>query len=139
MSNYISPVEKIDSLIIHKIPSNKAIKVIKAVRDDRVTLMLAEDGRVYSSAAESFAYLPGSDWRQVSTMKALRRLGVITAAQLEQHLECGRRETARRDALHAAEQIMRHAKTLGIELSTKQMQKISEAKPTSHGAGVSNG
>lgn len=132
MSNYISPIEKIDNLIIHKIPSNRSIKVVKATRDDRVTLMLGDDGRVFSSAAEDFAYMPGTDWRQVSTMKALRRLGVITAAQLEQHLECGRRATARRDALHAAEQITRYAKTLGIELSTKQRQQIADAQSTNN-------
>ncbi len=136
MTNFISPVEKIDHLVLEKIPTNRTINVVKATRDGRVSLLLASDGKVYSSAADSFSYTLGKHDRQTSTMRALQRLGVITKAQMEQHLAACERRTVQREKMHAADAISSYAETLGIKLTKAQQARVDAARRNGGGAGV---
>lgn len=136
MTNFISPVEKIDHLVLKKIPTDRTINVVKATRDGRVTLLLASDGKVYSSAADNFSYSLGRHINQTSTMRALRRLGVITKAQMEQHLAACEQRSLRRNMRHAADSITTDAKLLGIQLTKAQQAKIDAARRNGGGAGV---
>jgi len=136
VTNYMSPVEKIDTLFLEPIPTNRTINVVKAARDGRVTLLLANDGTVYSSMSAKVCYTLGTSAVQTSTMRALRRLGVITKEQMEQHLEAGALRSLRREMKFAADSIAAHTKTLGIKLTKAQQAKVDTAKRSSGGAGV---
>ena len=143
MTNYMSPVQKIDQMFLEPIPTDRAINVVKATRDGRVTLLLASDGRVYSNMSANVSYTLGVSDIQTSTMNALRRLGVITKAQMEEHLAAGEKRDQPRRRQWAADSIVGDAKVLGIKLTKAQQAKVDalrapDPQANSHGAGVSD-
>jgi len=136
VSNFMSPVQKIDALFLEPIPTNRAITVVKATRDGRITLLLAGDGKIYSSMSAKVSYMLGSSDIQTSTMRALHRLGVITKAQMDEHLAAGEKHSEQRRRKWAADSIVGDAKVLGIKLTKAQQAKVDAAKRSSGGAGV---
>lgn len=127
--NFMSPVEDIDYLTIEIVPTDRPINVVKAIRSGNVTLLLTKEGKVYGSNAKRVSYLPGVSSVQTSSMRALHRLGVITKAQMERHLDACAELSEAREKRRAAERVQEYADRLGIKLTKAQLAKVERYSP----------
>ncbi len=124
MTVIISSVKEIDDLHIDQLPAGKPLNVAKAVRIDRLTLFVTEDGRLYSDQLGKYAYCPG-EWPWMnSLMRALHKMKVITKAQMDQHLALCECRSRARSKKHAAEYMQKLADEHGFELSDEQKSAL---------------
>ena len=132
--NFISPVPELNSIWIEKMPSGKPVKVCRAVTVGRVTVMLAENGRLYSPSAQRVAYMPGAFTHHEGWFRALKALGVLTQKQVTAHkAACDRRDEDRKKR-YAAEGLAAAAKSAGLPLSKAQRDFIAKYATKQTGA-----
>lgn len=125
MASFISPVEKIDNLVIQQLPSNRPINVTKAVRVNRITVLIAENGYLYSDQLQKFCYTPGNWPWQDSLMKALKRLGVINKEQMDEHILYGKQAEQSRTKASDKDYLELLAKRYSFSLTQEQHEKLS--------------
>lgn len=121
--NLISPVEKINRLLIQQLPSNKVIKTAAVCRYGRNTLILSADGRrVYASYAPKIAYTVSC--KNDDLVLALHKIGYITAAEAKQHIETSATRRKHNQARNAARDFTVDATKLGVKLTRAQLKKL---------------
>ena len=126
MSSIMSPVDDIDSLQFHQLPT-KPINVTKAVRVGRVHVFVDAAGKVYSTQVMgSRCYTPASNLED--TLRGCKLLGVLSPEAVAQHKAYSKALREKRDRKYAAEDFLRSAQELGLRLTDAQKRAVSEAK-----------
>jgi hypothetical protein len=122
--SFISRVPEIDHLFVDQVPTGKVTKMTKAIRVDKVVVMVGENGRLYSTHGTKFAYMPGKWPWLIPFMKAMVKLKVITKQQCDDHIQYCNDVDERRTKKWASERILENCETLGIKLNKQQMSKL---------------
>lgn len=126
MSRLVSPVQKINNLIIEALPAGKVICVAKAIKVDGMTFVLGTDGKVYNNTLDKRCYLMHR-WRFLDPLlNALNRLGVITRPELREHIQAARRADEYSDLQHLIGQFTRLSKQLDMPLTMAQQRKLNK-------------
>ena len=127
MTSLMSPVPKIDSLSLDHLPAGKVVNVAKAVRVDRTVIFITDKGRLYNASQNNFCYTLGSTEVSTPIVKALHKLGAITAAQRDAHITAATAARKRSDQRWKADVLITSAKELGIKLTAAQLAKVKVA------------
>jgi hypothetical protein len=128
----ISPVESVDQLYWPKRVTGRAIKADSVVvipsggQHDLMIVKLANGGFISSRDISKYAYLPGQYPWMDSTIKALVKLGAITAQAASDHMAVCARNSERNQAKYNAESLSRLAKETGLKLSAEQKAYVAK-------------
>lgn len=119
MSTHInSPVESIDKLSFHQLPSGKPLAAVKMARVDNVFIILGKNGRLYCNRLKKnkVYYLHNTYPWFDDVMRCLVKLGVITNDEMKIHIEYNksRRENYARE--NAIDDLERIEKQYGLSL-----------------------
>jgi len=128
MSSLHSPVPEIKNLYFRKLPSNKPVAIDIAVRVDGVVLMRSKTGALYWDRREDGCYLAGEWPWMPPLLKALCRIGAITADQRDQHLTWNADAVKRKNRMWQAEAARKRMAELGIALTKRQAKLLAEAE-----------
>lgn len=124
-STIASPVPAIQALRFYRVPSTKPMAVKMVLRGVNVFVMVDAKGRVYSNQIRSGkTYAMGT---HTVTLTACVALGLLTKADLTAHLEAAKEYQAHAALADAAEDYVARARTLGIELTPAQQEKVDAA------------
>ncbi|MEO0437900.1 MAG: hypothetical protein AAF098_13425 [Pseudomonadota bacterium] len=122
-----SPVSEISNLYIKRLPPGRPVNITKAVRVDSFCLMLGENGTLYHDGRhKDYAYLLGEYPWSLSMMKALKRLGVITKNQLDQHMKAAKAEDERKDKGWDMKLLTKMSEKHGFKASKEQQRKLAQ-------------
>lgn len=112
----LSNVPKIDCIHPSKLKNKRGYVAKRVVAIGNVVVVLLEDGRIWTNwqTFQKFAMCPGGWGERVDDLLAcLVALGLITKAEMDQHMDMERRRSAEKDRASDVEQLERLAKRLG--------------------------
>lgn len=126
MSTILSPIASIDRIQIEPIPTNRLVRVARAVRVGRNIIMVDEDGVIYSTQVEaSTCYSFGYELED--TLRGIQRLRLLSKAAVDQHQRLIHERDDRIRRRHAAQAMPRNAEALGLKLTNAQRGRIERA------------
>lgn len=117
-----SKIEDITRLEVYPIPS-KPLANARAVKANGTVVLVSSTGRIYSSAAESTLYW-ASTRRMESTVAALQKLGLVSAAAWKQHKAAEQAEHDASSRRWVAKEALRVHKTLGLKLPPSTVKHL---------------
>lgn len=127
MTMLMSPVPKIDNLWLDHLPAGKVVNVAKVVRVDRTTIFITDQGKLYNAGQNNYCYTLGSESVSAPIVKALHKLGAITAKQRDDHLKAASTAAERQRKRWAAESVIKDSAKAGIKLTKAQLAKLKSA------------
>lgn len=129
MSTILSPIASIDRIQIEPFPTNRLVRVARAVRVGRTIVLVDEKGTIYSSqASASCAYAFGCNMED--TLRGVQRLGLLSKAAVDQHQGLIKERDDRRRRFYAAQAMASNAEALGLKLTNAQRGRIERALKT---------
>lgn len=129
MSTILSPIASIDRIQIEPIPTNRLVRVARAVRVGRNIIMVDEDGVIYSTQVEaSTCYSFGYELED--TLRGIQRLRLLSKGAVDQHQRLIHERDDRIRRRHAAQAMPRNAEALGLKLTNAQRGRIERALRT---------
>ena len=129
MSTILSPIASIDRIQIEPFPTNRLVRVARAVRVGRTIVLVDDKGTIYSSqVSASCAYAFGCNMED--TLRGVQRLGLLSKAAVDQHQGLIKERDDRRKRFYAAQNIEEQAKLLGFKLTNAQRGRIERALKT---------
>lgn len=128
MSSFSSKIESIRNLWFEPMPATP-INVVKAVRTYETSAVLGADGKIYSNCIVKRVCYGNTAGRHIDLFHCCRKLGVLSAKVIKEHLDQQATAAKRRERSWAAAQLRDTAKTLGVALSPQQKRVIKAANP----------
>lgn len=121
----IETPEGCENIRIHRLKGGIIVNVKKAVRVDRITVFVGDDGKLYCDCVNKVGYYMLGRWPwNTPLMKALHRLKVITKKQHNKHLALVEKGKAYYRRRYAAKEILENAEAAGIKLSASDLRKL---------------
>lgn len=114
---------------IHRLPSNRLVAIVHAVRDTQngIALMVSPSGKIYGAGLGMGRVW---SWRHGTSEKVARllaSLGVITTEQVDSHVAAVAARRASESASCDLEMLERYAKEHGVTLSGDGLDKLRAA------------
>lgn len=126
MTRIASPVRAISDLRFDPLPAGRVVKVRKMVRVNSLTIVLSESGSLYCSRFSTPVLYGLGEYPWTKTvLLALRRLGVITAADANKHVEAIAKMEVLRNRLSDASALRRLAKKLGATVRYGKVEALA--------------
>lgn len=128
-----SPVAKINTLPIHRLPAGRALRVTKVIKADGVLLILAENGNVYSDSIKDRRFYMLAMWRFTpGVLKGLHGLGVITKKDVEAHMDEVRKQVERTKRQEMVNDLFRAARRLDVVFNDQQRKVLRRYVKANH-------
>ena len=122
-----STVEDIRKLVFYPLPT-KPTDIVKAIRVDRTHVFIDSEGRIYSTqVSENRTNYCYANRKYEATLTGLERLGVLSQAAVDQHVETVKADRLKSERQYAAKSLASHAEALGLALTDEQLAVIEEA------------
>lgn len=121
-------IENLVDVRVLPIPT-KPVVVVKAVREDKLTVLLDAKGNIYASGIR-FGFFYGSKPPGISIERlivALGKLGVLSPKATQQWADEQALRRAQEDRLFAAERLLDASKDLGLRLTAAQLRAVQAA------------
>jgi len=129
MAVVMSKVRAIQELYFHQLPTGRPVNVSRAVRVNGLTVFVGANGRLYCDRLGNYAYLPGTwPWNN-NLMRALVKLGVITAEQMQEHLQHIEAKYRAQERARDAKELEEIAKRWGLRLTKAQRAALQKEQP----------
>jgi len=120
-----SKITQIESLRFYPLPV-RPVAAARAVRSGRAYVVIGQDGRIYTSQADTGVYWTTID-RKADTIAALIKLNMLSAAAVAQHRAAEQEESKARSTKYAADAVLDNAEAAGITLTASQIKKLKAA------------
>ena len=126
MSRIQSPVDDVERLTFHSMPSKKKVSMVAGVRVGRVHVFVDAAGTVYSTQVKERCYYTLTSGLD-ETLTGCRVLGLLSKEAVAKHAASVIHARVKRERRYAAESFAESAKMLGVRLTVAQERAIGVA------------